>query len=297
MASGGSRPGASSSRPRSTLLHIRQPDLPHRRQRAAGLSAGPRSSRQASSTRLPGTLAGGRPLAAGPEAPRHHAHGYADPINCGACSKAHPEGSTTSPRCRRRRQAAPSAAGARSQAQDTALGQARPRPRLRHDRDGRVGRTPLVPADSRGPDSASAPVALTMRVQVRGPVTKVLPHGESRGGHTCAGRPRSSSCYWQHPGDDEKRPSMPSRWYNTGDFGHVTRRLPLRSRRLRGSPSSAAARTSTRSRSRTASSRHPGLFEVAVVGVPHPRWARRSSTWSRRSPGRSAKPTSRSGAP
>ncbi len=124
----------------------------------------------------------------------------------------------------------------------------RPGPELQH-------------ADSVGMASA------TMQVQVRDPETdKVLPEGEV--GEICV---RGASCflgYWRNP-EATARALDDDRWYRTGDFGVIREGyVHLEGRRqdliIRGGENISPIEIENRL------FEHPGVAEVAVVGVDHP---------------------------
>jgi acyl-CoA synthetase (AMP-forming)/AMP-acid ligase II len=107
----------------------------------------------------------------------------------------------------------------------------------------------------------------TVRVEVRDPEThESVPHGTIgeialRGGSTFLG-------YWRNPEATAKALDS-DRWYHTGDFGHIRDGyVYLEGRRqdliIRGGENVYPVEIENRL------IEHPGVFEVAVVGVPHP---------------------------
>lgn len=120
----------------------------------------------------------------------------------------------------------------------------------------------LAHTDSIGMASA------TMQVQVRDPETdKVLPEGEL--GEICV---RGASCflgYWRNP-EATAQALDDDRWYRTGDFGVIRDGyVHLEGRRqdliIRGGENISPIEIENRL------FEHPGIAEVAVVGVDHPK--------------------------
>ena len=116
-------------------------------------------------------------------------------------------------------------------------------------------------------DSIGTPSA-TMQVQVRDPETdKVLPEGEV--GEICV---RGGSCfigYWRNP-EATARALDDDRWYRTGDYGVIRDGyVHLEGRRqdliIRGGENISPIEIENRL------FEHPGIAEVAIVGVDHPK--------------------------
>ncbi len=116
------------------------------------------------------------------------------------------------------------------------------------------------------PDSIGQP-APTVQVEIRDPGTRqVLPHGEV--GEIALRTAATFLGYWRNP-EATARALDAERWYHTGDFGHVRDGFVyLEGRRqdliIRGGENIYPIEIENRL------IEHPGLFEVAVVGVPHP---------------------------
>ena len=116
------------------------------------------------------------------------------------------------------------------------------------------------------PDSIGQ-AAPTVQVEIRDPVThEVLPHGEV--GEIALRTAATFLGYWRNPEATAKALDA-DRWYHTGDFGHVRDGFVyLEGRRqdliIRGGENIYPIEIENRL------IEHPGLFEVAVVGVPHP---------------------------
>jgi acyl-CoA synthetase (AMP-forming)/AMP-acid ligase II len=107
----------------------------------------------------------------------------------------------------------------------------------------------------------------TVQVEVRDPEThQVLPHGEV--GEIALRTAATFLGYWRNP-EATAGALDTERWYHTGDFGHVRDGFVyLEGRRqdliIRGGENIYPVEIENRL------IEHPGLFEVAVVGVPHP---------------------------
>jgi acyl-CoA synthetase (AMP-forming)/AMP-acid ligase II len=116
------------------------------------------------------------------------------------------------------------------------------------------------------PDSIGQP-APTVQVEIRDPGThQVLPHGEV--GEIALRTAATFLGYWRNP-EATAQALDAERWYHTGDFGHVRDGFVyLEGRRqdliIRGGENIYPIEIENRL------IEHPGLFEVAVVGVPHP---------------------------
>ena len=116
------------------------------------------------------------------------------------------------------------------------------------------------------PDSIGQ-AAPTVQVEIRDPVThEVLPHGEV--GEIALRTAATFLGYWRNP-EATATALDADRWYHTGDFGHVRDGFVyLEGRRqdliIRGGENIYPIEIENRL------IEHPGLFEVAVVGVPHP---------------------------
>jgi len=116
------------------------------------------------------------------------------------------------------------------------------------------------------PDSIGQP-APTVQVEIRDPEThQVLPHGEV--GEIALRTAATFLGYWHNP-EATARALDAERWYHTGDFGHVRDGFVyLEGRRqdliIRGGENIYPVEIENRL------IEHPDLFEVAVVGVPHP---------------------------
>jgi acyl-CoA synthetase (AMP-forming)/AMP-acid ligase II len=116
------------------------------------------------------------------------------------------------------------------------------------------------------PDSIGQP-APTVQVEIRDPGThQVLPHGEV--GEIALRTAATFLGYWRNP-EATALALDAERWYHTGDFGHVRDGFVyLEGRRqdliIRGGENIYPIEIENRL------TEHPGLFEVAVVGVPHP---------------------------
>ena len=181
---------------------------------------------------------------------------------------AHAEGLRPHLAADRRRRQRGLAAGAPAQARgDAALGPARPRPRLRHDRDQRPGDV-VEPGGHLHPS----------RLDRAGGADGAGRDPRSRDARRCSRTARwgRSPCataatflgYWRNPEATAKALDA-ERWYHTGDFGHVRDGFVyLEGRRqdliIRGGENIYPVEIENRL------IEHPGLFEVAVVGVPHP---------------------------
>ncbi len=116
------------------------------------------------------------------------------------------------------------------------------------------------------PDSIGQ-AAPTVQVEIRDPVThEVLPHGEV--GEIALRTAATFLGYWRNP-EATAQALDAERWYHTGDFGHIRDGFVyLEGRRqdliIRGGENIYPIEIENRL------IEHPGLFEVAVVGVPHP---------------------------
>jgi len=116
------------------------------------------------------------------------------------------------------------------------------------------------------PDSIGQP-APTVQVEIRDPGTRlVLPPGEV--GEIALRTAATFLGYWRNP-EATARALDAERWYHTGDFGHIRDGFVyLEGRRqdliIRGGENIYPIEIENRL------IEHPGLFEVAVVGVPHP---------------------------
>jgi acyl-CoA synthetase (AMP-forming)/AMP-acid ligase II len=116
------------------------------------------------------------------------------------------------------------------------------------------------------PDSIGQP-APTVQVEIRDPGThQVLPPGEV--GEIALRTAATFLGYWRNP-EATARALDAERWYHTGDFGHIRDGFVyLEGRRqdliIRGGENIYPIEIENRL------IEHPGLFEVAVVGVPHP---------------------------
>ena len=116
------------------------------------------------------------------------------------------------------------------------------------------------------PDSIGQ-AAPTVQVEIRDPVThEVLPHGEV--GEIALRTAATFLGYWRNP-EATARVLDAERWYHTGDFGHIRDGFVyLEGRRqdliIRGGENIYPIEIENRL------IEHPDLFEVAVVGVPHP---------------------------
>jgi acyl-CoA synthetase (AMP-forming)/AMP-acid ligase II len=115
------------------------------------------------------------------------------------------------------------------------------------------------------PDSIGQ-AAPTVQVEIRDPEThQVLPHGEV--GEIALRTAATFLGYWRNP-EATARALDAERWYHTGDFGHIRDGFVyLEGRRqdliIRGGENIYPIEIENRL------IEHPGLFEVAVVGVPH----------------------------
>jgi acyl-CoA synthetase (AMP-forming)/AMP-acid ligase II len=115
------------------------------------------------------------------------------------------------------------------------------------------------------PDSIGQP-APTVQVEIRDPTTReVRPHGEV--GEIALRTGASFLGYWANP-EATAQALDADRWYHTGDFGHVRDGyVYLEGRRqdliIRGGENIYPVEIENRL------IEHPGMFEVAVVGIPH----------------------------
>ena len=147
----------------------------------------------------------------------------------------------------------------------------RPLPGLRHDRgelgadDARSGRPP---ARQRGVRHSAGRAVLGVSISVRDEDGQPVPTGES--GEVCAQGGNFMREYWNRP--DETAEAFHGGWYHTGDMGYLDPSGYLylvdrvKDMIVTGGENVYSIEVEN------AISTHPGVAEVAVIGIPHELW-------------------------
>lgn len=126
---------------------------------------------------------------------------------------------------------------------------------------------PTAELASMHPESAGHPLAC-LDLEIRDPAGNPLPYGEV--GEICVRGPNLMTEYWRKP--EATADAFDGEWYKTGDLGRYDPQIGLVVADRKKNMLISAGVNVYPAEVERALATLPGVLDVAVIGMPHPRW-------------------------